>query len=50
MISGPDTSYLWILARQPTLEQETLDKLLEQARQLGFDSDALIFVAQENPH
>lgn len=50
MISGPDTSYLWILARQPTLEQETVDKLLEQARQLGFDPDALIFVAQENQH
>ena len=44
MISGPDTSYLWILSRKPTLEQKTLDKLIEKARQAGFDTDNLIFV------
>jgi len=44
MICGPDTSYLWILSRQPTLEQKTLNKLIEKARQAGFDTSALIFV------
>ncbi|MFO7830516.1 MAG: lipocalin family protein [Desulfuromonadaceae bacterium] len=44
MISGPDTSYLWILSRKPTLEQKPLDKLIEKARQAGFDTGNLIFV------
>lgn len=46
LISGPDTSYLWILSRQPTLERETVDMLIEKARQAGFDTDGLIFVEQ----
>lgn len=46
LVSGPDRSYLWILARTPTLPQETLDRLLDQAQALGFDTDALIFVEQ----
>ena len=44
MISGPDRSYLWILARTPELEQATVDRLVEQAAGLGFDSEQLIFV------
>ncbi len=44
MISGPDRSYLWILARTPTLEQATIDRLVNQAADLGFDSEQLIFV------
>lgn len=46
LISGPDTSYLWILSRQPTLERETVDMLIEKARQAGFDTSGLIFVEQ----
>jgi len=44
MISGPDTSFLWILSRQPTLDQKTLDKLLGKAQLAGFDTSRLIFV------
>jgi apolipoprotein D and lipocalin family protein len=44
MISGPDTSYLWILARQPTLDEQVLAELIEKAQQAGFDTSALIFV------
>jgi apolipoprotein D and lipocalin family protein len=44
MISGPDRSYLWILARTPELGQATVDRLVEQAARLGFDSEQLIFV------
>jgi apolipoprotein D and lipocalin family protein len=46
LISGPDTSYLWILSRQPTLDQEIVDKLIGKARQAGFDTGGLIFVEQ----
>ena len=44
LVSGPDRSYLWILAREPVLPQGVLDELLAQARQWGFDTDALIMV------
>ncbi len=44
MISGPDRSYLWILARTPDPGQATVDRLVEQAAALGFDSEQLIFV------
>lgn len=44
MVCGPSRSYLWLLAREKTLPQSTQDALLAQARVLGFDADALIFV------
>jgi apolipoprotein D and lipocalin family protein len=47
LVSGPDRSYLWILARTPTLPQQTIDRLLARATSLGFDTNALIWVAQD---
>jgi apolipoprotein D and lipocalin family protein len=49
MISGPDKSYLWILARRPELDPETLGLLVEQARGLGFPVDELIQVSHAEP-
>jgi apolipoprotein D and lipocalin family protein len=49
MISGPDRSYLWILARTPDPGQATVDRLVEQAASLGFDSEQLIFVDHAVP-
>lgn len=43
MVAGPDRSYLWILARTPTLDDERQARLVERADALGFDIDALIF-------
>jgi apolipoprotein D and lipocalin family protein len=43
MVSGPDRSYLWILAREPQLPEATLTRLLEQAHSSGFDTNALVF-------
>ena len=43
-VSGPDTSYLWLLSRTPDLDQKIIDKFIQQASQLGFDVDDLIFV------
>lgn len=45
-VTGPDTSYLWLLSRTPVLEKEVVTRFQEQAQQLGFDTDQLIFVDQ----
>lgn len=47
MITGPNRSYLWILARQPELDPETLERLVAKASELGFATDELIFVQHE---
>lgn len=46
-ISGPDTSYLWLLARTPSVSDELLQQFRERAAGLGFDTDALILVEQD---
>jgi apolipoprotein D and lipocalin family protein len=45
-VSGWNTSYLWLLARTPTVSDEIKGRFVEQAAELGFDTDALIFVEQ----
>lgn len=44
LISGPDTSYLWILSRTPKLEDDILQNLIQRATDLGFATEELIFV------
>ena len=44
LVVGPDTDYLWILARTTQLEKNTIDQLLLLARSYGFNTDELIFV------
>ncbi len=44
LVCGPDRSYLWILARSTTLEEETTKRLIAKAAELGFETDRLIFV------
>ncbi|MCI5121299.1 MAG: lipocalin [Candidatus Electrothrix sp. AUS4] len=46
-VSGPDTSYLWLLARTPTVEQKLLDRFISQAKERGFPTEQLIFVPQK---
>ena len=46
LISGPDHSYLWLLSRSPSLSPTVKDFLLQKAKQAGFDTQDLIFVAQ----
>jgi apolipoprotein D and lipocalin family protein len=43
LVVGADTSYMWILAREPTLDQTIIDRLLDKAGALGFATDELIF-------
>ena len=42
VIGGPSRKYLWILARSPRMDEETLSAILARARQQGFESDAVI--------
>lgn len=43
MVAGPDRDYLWILARTPTLDKEIVERLVAQAKDLGFAVDQLIY-------
>ncbi|MDD1621472.1 MAG: lipocalin family protein [Methylococcaceae bacterium] len=43
MIAGPNREYFWILARTPTLDQQTQKALLSEAKALGFATEKLIF-------
>ncbi len=43
-VSGPNTDYLWLLARTPTVDQQIIDRFVKMAKERGFDTDKLIFV------
>ena len=47
LVSGPDKSYLWILARRPKPDKAVLDALIAKAAMAGFDTSKLIFVDQD---
>ena len=46
LVSGPNKSYLWILARTPTLQPDVTERLAAKAATLGYDTQQLIFVDQ----
>ncbi len=46
-VSGPDTSYLWLLSRTPQVRQETIEKFIRISKELGFDTSKLIFVSHD---
>ena len=48
LVVGPDTDYLWILARNTKLEKATIDQILSTARSYGFDTDELIYVEHDH--
>ncbi len=43
MIAGNSKDYLWILARQPKLDDAVLSRLVNKAKSLGFATDKLIY-------
>jgi len=47
VVSGPDKSYLWILARTPEINKDLMGKLIAKAAILGFDTGKLIFVEHQ---
>jgi len=44
LVSGPDKSYFWILAREPKIREDIKQVLIAKAASLGFDTKKLIFV------
>ena len=47
LVSGPSKSYLWVLSRNPKMNEGTQSILLKKASELGFDISKLIFVEHE---
>ena len=50
MVAGPDTGYLWILARSPNLNESVLSSLVGKAETLGFPTENLIYVDHDAPN
>jgi apolipoprotein D and lipocalin family protein len=48
-VSGPDSSYLWLLSRTPEVSEKIKGQFEQQARSLGFNLDELIWVNQDSP-
>jgi len=46
MVAGPNRSYLWILSRDKTMNENVYDELVSQAEKWGFDTSQLIKVTQ----
>lgn len=44
MITGPNKDYLWILARQTSIQEDILNKLIQHAKERGYATDNLIYV------
>ena len=45
-IAGDTKDYLWFLSRTPTVSPPLRERFIAQAKSLGFDTDALIWVKQ----
>lgn len=45
-VSGPDTSFLWLLSRTPKVDAALIERFIERASGMGFDTEKLIFPAQ----
>ena len=48
LIGSKSDKFLWILSRTPSLNEKTLNYLLEKARTRGYDTSRLIWVPQQN--
>ncbi len=49
LVAGPNTGYLWILARKPELPKPTLEMLVNKARALGFPAEELLYPGDKAP-
>lgn len=47
-VSGPNTKYLWLLARTPSVEPELIQKFVDMSKERGFDTDNLIYVEHDS--
>lgn len=47
-VSGPNTNYLWLLSRTPSVKPEIMDKFMQMSAERGFDISRLIYVQHHN--
>jgi apolipoprotein D and lipocalin family protein len=47
LVSGPDKSYLWLLARSPKMNEDIKNDLIVKAKAAGFDTGKLLSVNHE---
>lgn len=47
LVAGPSREYLWILARRPDPPREAVERVVKRAGELGFDTNALIWVRHD---
>tara|TARA_B110000977_G_C10951921_1_gene445006 strand:- start:465 stop:977 length:513 start_codon:yes stop_codon:yes gene_type:complete len=45
-VGGPDTKYLWLLSRTPTVPNEVKQNFIAKSKSAGFDTDKLVWVKQ----
>ena len=45
LVCGPNKSYLWILAREPHMEESLKSKLVKKVKDLGFETEKMIYVS-----
>ncbi len=46
-VTGPDTSYLWLLSRTPEVDEAVKTRFKYRAEEAGFDTNELIWVEQK---
>lgn len=46
LVGGKKHKYLWILSRTPTLPQDVTQRLIDKAKQMGFETSKLLFTQQ----
>lgn len=46
LVGSPDGKYLWVLARAPQLAPDVLDRLMQRAEALGYETDPLEMTLQ----
>lgn len=49
MVGEPKREFLWVLARQPTLPADTLERLLGRAREAGFPTERVVASTRTPP-
>lgn len=49
LVSGPTRGYLWILAREPQLDEAIVAQLVDTASQAGFPTEELLFIEHAPP-
>jgi apolipoprotein D and lipocalin family protein len=47
-VTSSSKSYLWLLSRSPTIDEELKTHFIKTVKKLGFDDQALIFVNQQS--